>query len=977
VSAAASGVSEEELLRHAVETMLEVSHADRVGVWVERTGDPDTLRGLVRERTAQAAPREWNRLAMALPFLRPLYVRGETLEQELAGPATETLIGPMLEMRRAVWVPLRQGDRTLGVLFAATRRRGTPLAAAALQSVASELALALGALRERESRLEHQADLAFARETLRRLERGGSPAAVLQDIVDDCVARVGTEFAAIGRAKGQEMEFAWISGTLRWATVLESGPAKDLWRKAMEEGRVVGSEAHGWEFLSSSEGGGFADELEQAGLARIVTLPLEARGTRCGVLVVGLRKTRETLAMLERLELRASLASAALSGELLLADVRDRAARHEQWLEATPQWILDLEDGTILAASRAARESLGLKGRRLGLLRLEELFAAPSAALVSIWRSAAVAGDPEAIRRGVEAVLADGRAVRLHGEPLETGGRWRVRIEPAHAAGASAPDAAASARAEADLLALLEWLEQGVLLFDAQGRVRAMNSRFAQIVGLGPGEAEALESLDALVSRLSEQTADPATFARRWRDEVAHGEAGAREEIQLLRPAPRLLERFGRPVFDKSGQRIGWLELYRDLTPQRLFQSRLLQTEKLASLGQMVTSVAHELSNPLTSIMGYAQRLLSNPPGPAAGEELNRILEEAERASRILRNLLSSAREAKPERRPVNLNEIVERTLELWRYAFATDNITVAAELDPALPLVSGDPDQLQQVVTNLVVNAAQSIQHGRGRGFIRVRTAHGDGHRARLEVSDDGPGIPPAILARIFDPFFTTKPAGVGTGLGLFIVNGIVREHGGSIRVESPPAGGATFLVELPGVAEAVRGPESIARGAELALPSMPERAVGKGASDSVPSKHVLVVEDEPTVARLIADVLGEEGHRVTTLLDSRQAIAQAEQGRYDLVICDLKMPGLDGRHFYQWLARTANPLRDRIIFVTGDTLTARTLEFLERNRLPYLPKPFRIDELKAAVHRLLHEGRARAQAAAKGSPPAGRNEG
>lgn len=980
VRAAASGVSEEELLRHAVETMLEVSHADRVGVWVEKTGDPDTLRGLVRDRT-QDTPREWNRLAMALPFLRPLYVHGETLEQELAGPATETLIGPMLEMRRAVWVPLRQGDRTLGVLFAATRSRGTPLAAAALHSVASELALALTAVRERESRLEHQADLAFARETLRRLERGDSPAAVLQDIVNDCVERAGTEFAAIGRGKGQEMEFAWISGTLSWATALESGPSKDLWRKAMEEGRVVGSEAHGWEFLGSSEAGGFADELEQAGLARIVTLPLEARGKRCGVLVVGLRKTRETLAMLERLELRASLASAALSGQLLLADVRDRAARHDQWLEATPEWILELaEDGAILAASRAARESLGLKEERLGSLRLEELFASSSAALISIWRSAAVAGDPEAIRRGAEAILADGPTVRIYGEPLEAQGRWRVRMELTHPAGQPVADTAASARAEAELLALLEWLEQGVLLFDAQGRIRAMNSRFAQIVGLGPGEAEALESLDALVGRLSAQTADPAEFARRWRAGAAHGEAGAREEIQLLRPAPRLLERFGRPVFDESGRRIGWLELYRDLTPQRLFQSKLLQTEKLASLGQMVTSVAHELSNPLTSIMGYAQRLLSSSPGTAPKEQkeqLNQILQEAERASRILRNLLSSAREAKPERRSVDLNEIVERTLELRRYAFATENITVAVELDPELPLVSGDPDQLQQVVTNLVVNAAQSIQHARGRGMIRVRTAHGDGHRARLEVSDDGPGIPPAILARIFDPFFTTKPAGVGTGLGLSIVNGIVREHGGSIRVESPPAGGATFLVELPGVAEAVRSPESIARGAQPARPSMPEHAAPKSASGSAPSKHVLVVEDEPTVARLIADVLGEEGHRVTTLLDSRQAIAQAEQGRYDLVICDLKMPGLDGRHFYQWLARTENPLRNRIIFVTGDTLTARTLEFLERNRLPYLPKPFRIDELKAAVHRLLHEGRTRAQAAGKGSPPAGQNEG
>lgn len=964
--AAAGGASEEELLNRAVETMLEVSQADRVGVWLEESGEADTLRGVVCERGVEETPREWTRLAMALPFLRPLYLRGETVEQQLGNSRAEALIGPMMEMRRTVWVPVRQGGRTLGVLFAATRQRGNPLGAAALQSVAAELAMALSAVRERETRLEHQADLALARETLRQVLRGAPASTLLQAIVENCVERVGTEFAAIGRGKGQEVEFAWMSGALNWATVLESEPARGLWRKAIEEGRVVGSEAYHWELLAAGEATRFGE------LARIVTLPLEVHGERCGVLVVGLRKSRETLAMLERLELRASLASAAYSSEVFLQEIRESATRHHQWLQTTPQWILVLgEDGLILGASRAARELLGLGEAQLGYIHLEELFASSSGAVVSIWRAAAAAGDPEAIRRGAEAILADGRAVRLYGEPLEAAGRWRVRIELAAAA-------AASPRAEAELHTLLEWLDQGVLLFDAQGRIRATNSRFAQIAGLGPGEAEALATLDGLVDRLAEQTADPPEFVRRWKEQATHGEAGAREEIQLLRPASRLLERFGRPVLDESGQRIGWLELYRDLTPQRLFQSKLLQTEKLASLGQMVTSVAHELSNPLTSIMGYAQRLLSNPSGPAAQDELSRILLEAERAGRILRNLLSSARETKPERRPVDLNEIVERTLELRRYEFALDNIAVAPELDRALPRVPGDPDQLQQVVTNLVVNAAQAIQHGRGRGTIRVRTARGDGNRARLEVADDGPGIPPGILARIFDPFFTTKPAGVGTGLGLSIVHGIVREHGGNVRVESPPGGGATFVVELPGVTEVTRGSESAANGTQQTAPSGDaRRAQLKGAPGAPPFKRVLVVEDEPTVARLIADVLSEDGHSVTTLLDSRQAIAQVEQGRYDLVICDLKMPGLDGRHFYRWLASTGNPLRDRIIFVTGDTLTARTLEFLEQNRLPYVPKPFRVDELKTAVRRILHEGRTRAQAASKGSQRAGQNRG
>jgi two-component system NtrC family sensor kinase len=904
---------------------------------------------------------------MALPFLRPLYLRGETVEQELGGSGVEALIGPMVEMRHAVWVPVRQGDRTLGVLFAGTPQRRNLLAATALQRVAAELALALSELRERQTRLEHQADLAFARETLRQVLRNAPAGTLLQTIVENCVERVGTEFAAIGRGKGQGMEFAWMSGALNWAAVLESDPARGLWRKAVEEGRVVGSEGYKWELLAAGE----ADRLGE--LARIVTLPLEAHGKRCGVLVVGLRKSRETLALLERLELRASLASAALAREASLQEVRESATRYDRWLENTPQWILVLrEDGLVLAASRAALGPLALGEDRIGYLWLEELFASSSRAVASIWRAAAAAGDAEAIRRGAEAVLlADGRPVRLHAEPLEAEGRWCVRIEPVQ-------DASASARAQAELFALLEWLEHGVLLFDAQGRIRAMNSRFAQIAGLGPGEKEALATLDGLVERLAGQTADPQEFARQWKEEATHGDAGAREEIEFLRPVPRLLERFGRPVFDEAERRIGWLELYRDLAPQRLFQSKLLQTEKLASLGQMVTSVAHELSNPLTSILGFAQRLLSRPAGPGAKDDLNGLFLEAERATRILRNLLSSARATKPQRCPVDLNEIVERTIELRRHEFAMAQIEVMTELDPALPRVTGDADQLQQVTTNLVANAAQAVQHGPGRGTIRVRTTPAGGNRARLEVSDDGPGVPAEILARIFDPFFTTKPAGVGTGLGLSIVHTIVREHGGNVRVASPGSGGATFVVELPGIAEVPRESE---RAPGRTIPSKASGPGGSAEPAEAPGagrvKRVLVVEDEPTVARLIADVLREEGHGVTTLLDSRQAIARVEQGRYDLVICDLRMPGLDGRHFYRWLAQTENPLRNRIIFVTGDTLTQHTLEFLEQNRLPYVAKPFHVEELKMAVRRILQGARVRAKAAAsEGSQPAGRDD-
>ncbi|HTP87560.1 MAG TPA: ATP-binding protein, partial [Bryobacteraceae bacterium] len=234
-------------------------------------------------------------------------------------------------------------------------------------------------------------------------------------------------------------------------------------------------------------------------------------------------------------------------------------------------------------------------------------------------------------------------------------------------------------------------------------------------------------------------------------------------------------------------------------------EGKLLQTEKMAALGHLVSGIAHELNNPLTAIMGYAQLLLGHGLAPAQQAEADKVYQEAERARRIVKNLLYFARETKTERTRVNLNEIVERTLALRSYELRVENIAVETDLDPALPVTMADPYQLQQVVLNLLVNAEQALLEGRGRGLVTIRTfrsATPAGERILLEVSDDGPGIPRAHASRIFDPFFTTKPPGVGTGLGLSIVYGIVQQHGGEVTCESRPGGGARFTVDLPVVA-------------------------------------------------------------------------------------------------------------------------------------------------------------------------------
>ena len=502
-------------------------------------------------------------------------------------------------------------------------------------------------------------------------------------------------------------------------------------------------------------------------------------------------------------------------------------------------------------------------------------------------------------------------------------------------------------------------------MFDAHQRIRAMNSRFVQIAGLDPADVERIQTLEALVERMADNAAEPAAFRKRWNELASLGESGVREEIPLVRPSPRILERAARPILDAAGRRLGWLEIYRDLTAQRVFQSKLLQTEKLAALGQMVTGVAHELSNPLTSILGYAQRLLlREEPGPR--EEIRHIYQEAERAVRILRQLLQSGRDARPERRPVSLNQIVLRALELQRFRVSPEKIRVEIDLDPAAPLVLGDPDQLQQVVTNLFVNAQQAIEPEPGRGTIRVETRHTPEHRLLLQIADTGPGVPVAILARIFDPFFTTKPAGMGTGLGLSIVLGIVREHGGQVRVANRPEGGAMFTVEFPAaVQESLLAPAEVPPRAERPIapraaslePAAAEARALPAESSGVQKTRVLVVEDEPTVARLIADVLADEGLETDVRYDGGDALQHIAQRHYDLVICDLKMPGLDGQHFYQALVQMGSPLRNRVIFVSGGTLNPSLQEFLERNRLAYLAKPFRVDELARTVRDALRK--------------------
>jgi len=499
---------------------------------------------------------------------------------------------------------------------------------------------------------------------------------------------------------------------------------------------------------------------------------------------------------------------------------------------------------------------------------------------------------------------------------------------------------------EAELTSVLDSMETGTILLDAAGRIRFCNARFGQYFGMERRQLQSLGTIENLIDLVAPRFRTPENFSAPWKVFAAGQGVPGHDELEMMRPTRRILERFARPVLDREGRAVGWLELYYDVTGERQIQSKLLQTEKMAAVGQLVSGIAHELNNPLTAIMGYGQLLLGQGLKPEQYSEATKVFQQAERARRIVKNLLYFARENEPERTRVDLNEIAERTLALRSYELRVENILVECELASDLPETMADPYQLQQVVLNLLMNAEQALLQERGQGKVKIKTRLADGDRIALEISDDGPGVPREIASRIFDPFFTTKPSGVGTGLGLSIVYGIVKQHGGEVTFENLSTGGARFVVELP----------------VLEIPANERQAAPpEFASDSQPARsgRILVVEDEPSVAQLIVDVLREEGHQVEAVLESQEGLARLSRSHYDLVVCDLRMPRLDGPAFYEALIRAGSPAQNQLLFVTGDTLAPRTMQFLEKSKLPYLAKPFLVEELKLAVNRRLERSR------------------
>ena len=498
----------------------------------------------------------------------------------------------------------------------------------------------------------------------------------------------------------------------------------------------------------------------------------------------------------------------------------------------------------------------------------------------------------------------------------------------------------ATASAERNLRLVMEAVPDAITVVDRDGHVLDENTAGRTLVNAFPGGAlegignrSAFGWVEGTASRIARENLIAAFDGELRRFEVPFQRPDGNEGTAHVLLAPV-----------REGGRIPKvLVLVRDITEQRRTQAQLQQAEKLAAMGQLVSGVAHEINNPAAIISGFAQTLLLDQMTPDQRETMQMMYDEATRIGRITSNLLAFARAGSKERTLVELNDTVRRTFALRSYHLTTLNITVNLELDDANPKAWANGSEVQQMLLNLLINAEQALTTipppGRRGITIRTVTAAEDG--VQLQVADTGPGIPPDIQEKIFDPFFTTKPEGMGTGLGLSICYGIVHDHGGRIGVHSVPGHGATFTISLP----------RDARQRQRTTPPPMEIPEAAREPEGAGALSVLLVDDEEGLRRAVTTFLKRRGMNVLAVEDGSDALRALRRGRFDVIVSDVRMPGMSGAEFLQGLRREHPAMVNRLIFTTGDRFATDTSSLLRDAGVPSLAKPYDFAKLESVL--------------------------
>jgi PAS domain S-box-containing protein len=630
--------------------------------------------------------------------------------------------------------------------------------------------------------------------------------------------------------------------------------------------------------------------------------------------------------------------------EAALRDSQRDLAEKSRFLEA----VLD----TIEQGINVVDADLNIRLANQRFLEMYDLppeLARPGAALADMLRQRIARGeyppgDPDAIltehlaafcsapMTHREETRPDGRVIDLWRRPMEGGGAVTTYSDITRLKQAEREAKASEQRFRGILEAhpvpvIITRLEDGAVLYGSP--------RAAEMFGVSGYPAEPLAAMDFYPNPND-----------RLRLLAALHQSGSidRTEVRFRRrdgsifPAAlssRLIEYEGRPaavtgLYDLTASKQAEEEIARQ-------REALNQSEKLAALGSLLAGVAHELNNPLSVVVGQSVLLEETAPDSRTAERARKIHLAADRCARIVKTFLSLARRRPPERSEVDLKDIVEAALDLVAYALQADGIVIRLDLAADLPRLWADADQINQVVTNLVVNARQAMQERPSPRRLTITTRRdGAAGSVRLAVADNGPGVPSDIRRRIFEPFFTTKPVGVGTGVGLSMCHNIIDAHGGRIELEETPGGGATFVIHLP-----------VPAGAAPA----PSREIPAPIPASTGPRRLLIVDDEPDIALMLAEILEPEGHIIDIAENGRDALERIAGQAYDLIVSDLRMPELDGPGLYRTLQRDRPDLAGRIVFVTGDTLANNVRRFLDETGAPVLEKPYGPADIRRLV--------------------------
>lgn len=495
---------------------------------------------------------------------------------------------------------------------------------------------------------------------------------------------------------------------------------------------------------------------------------------------------------------------------------------------------------------------------------------------------------------------------------------------------------------EEKLRLMFESVSEGITISDLEGKVIQTNEAVARIHGFDSKEELIGRSAFELIAET-----DHTRAMDNMRKTLETGTSGAVEYTLLRRDGSTFPGRLNAALMkDVSGIPIGFVAITEDISEQKRAEEERIALEqkaqvvsRLASVGEMAAGIAHEINNPLTGVIGFAHLLLQRDIPEDMRNEVNIIGDSAQRVADIVQRLLTFAHPQVGRRESIDIKQLIETTLALRAYELETNNITVTTVSDPELPWTMADGGQLQQVFLNLIINAEteMNLAHGKGKLLIKAETV---GNTIRVSFQDDGPGIAQEKMLKLFDPFFTTREIGQGTGLGLSVCHGIIREHNGQIYAESTLGKGATFVVEIPIVVEEKQ--------LGLVKPAVEE-------PKDVTKARILVVDDEPVVRAFLTKLLIGKGHEVDSIDNASDALTKIKRARYSVILLDIKMPGMSGIDLYQRAQKIAKSLARRIIFITGDVMGIDTRNFLSRTGAHYVSKPINAEDLIITINKVL----------------------